>query len=131
MRKNHGRVGGSEGLVVPARTLPPMAVPFRQMAKLRTQYTRLDSVEPAVVPLDVVEVFPRLAVVAQHLAAPRQSLVVGRDGSRLAASTQILAGIEAERCGAAHRARLTPAFLLLREILRTVRLAGVLDDDQV
>src|SRR2546428_332883 len=36
-------------------------------------------------------------MVAQHLAAPRKLLVVGRHGSGLAAGAQILAGIEAER----------------------------------
>ena len=62
---------------------------------------------------------------------PRQSLVVGGDGAGFAAGAQILAGIEAERCGVSHRPGLAPAGFLLREILRAVRLAGILDEDEV
>ena len=59
------------------------------------------------------------------------SLVVGRDGSRFAAGAQVLAGIEAERRGCAQRPGLAPALLLAREVLGAVRLAGILDDQQV
>src|SRR6266852_3115521 len=109
MRKNHGYIGVCEGLVVPACTLPAMFVPFRQMAKLHAQYTCLDGIESAVVPLDGVEVFSRLAVVAQHPDFPCDFRIVGRHRSRFATGAQILARIEAERRGAAHRAGLAPA----------------------
>src|SRR3989442_3041701 len=71
-------LGVGEELVVTARPLPPLLVPLRQMAKLHPQDTCLDGVEPAVVPLGVVAGFSRLTMVPQHLAAPRQSLVVSR-----------------------------------------------------
>ena len=61
----------------------------------------------------------------------RATFVVGRDGAGFTAGAQILAGVEAERRGAAHGSGLAPAALLLREVFRAVRLAGVLDDDQV
>src|SRR2546426_6452262 len=129
--KDDRPVGVGEELVVAACSLSALLVPLRQMSKFRAQYTCLDGIESAVVPFDVVEVFLRLAVVAEHLAAPRQSLVVGGDGTRFAAGTQILAGVEAERRGMTHYSGLAPAVLLLREVLCAVRLAGVLDDDQV
>src|SRR2546426_10494675 len=124
MRKNHGYIGVCEGLVVPACTLPAMFVPFRQMAKLHAQYTCLDGIEPAVIALDVVEVFLRLPVITQHPDSPCDFRNVGRHGSRFAAGAQILARIEAEGGRAAHRAGLAPAALLLREVLRAVRLTG-------
>src|SRR2546425_7507619 len=57
-------VGSRQKLIVAACPLPALLVPLRQMTKLHPQDTCLDGVEPAVVPLDVVEVLPRLAVVA-------------------------------------------------------------------
>src|SRR5437867_554620 len=131
VRKDDRLLGVGEEPVVAACPLPAMFVPLRQMTKLHPQDASLDGVEPAVVPLDVVEVFPRLAVIAEHLAAPRQLLVVGGDRSRLSTGAQVFSRIEAECRGAAHRPGLAPAVLLLRKVLRTVRLAGVLDDDEV
>src|SRR5947208_6314548 len=124
-------LGIGEELVVVTCSLSPLLVPLRQMTKLHPQETRLDGVEPAVVALEVVEVFSRLAVVAQHLAAPRELLVVGRDGARLAARAQILPRIEAECRGMTHRPGLAPAVPSLREVLRAVRLAGIFDNDEV
>src|SRR5207245_4076803 len=59
--KDDRPLGVSKELAVPACTLPAMFVPYRQMTKLHPQDTRLDGVESAVVPLEVVEVLPRLA----------------------------------------------------------------------
>src|SRR2546425_7702413 len=70
--KDDRPVGVGEELVVAACSLSALLVPLRQMSKFRAQYTCLDGIESAVVPFDVVEVFLRLAVVAEHLAAPRQ-----------------------------------------------------------
>ena len=70
-------------------------------------------------------------MVAQHLAVPRQSLVIGGDGSRFTDGAEILSGIEAEGRGVAHRPGLAPAALLLREVPGAMRLAGILDDDEV
>src|SRR2546422_11353262 len=62
--KDDRPLGVGEELVVAACPLPALLVPLRQMTKLHPQDTCLDGIEPAVVPLGVVEVLPRLAVVA-------------------------------------------------------------------
>src|SRR5207247_8696999 len=105
----------SKELAVAPGNLATFCVPLPQALELDGQDPCLDRVESAIVPLDVVNVFPRLAMISQHLAVPRQSLVVGGDGSRLSAGAQILTGIEAERRGAAHRPGLTPPVLSLGE----------------
>src|SRR4030095_4694355 len=97
VRKDDLPVGVREELVVAAGSLSALLVPLRQMTELHSQDTRLDGVEPAVVPFDVVEVFPRLAVVAQHPAAAHHLLVAGGHGTCFPAGAEILAGIEAER----------------------------------
>src|SRR5262245_9595836 len=98
MGKDHVlRRAGEEPIVV-TRTLLPQLVPLRQMPELHAQKPCLDRVESTVVPLDVVDVLRRLAVVAQHLAMSCYMLVVRRDGAGLTARAQVLAGIEAEGC---------------------------------
>ena len=56
--------------------------------------------------------------------------IVRGDCSCFAAGSQILAGIEAECRGSAHRSGLHPAVVLSREILGAVGLAGIFDHDQ-
>src|SRR5207244_13288011 len=83
--KDDGRFGAPEQLVVAVCPLSALLVALRQMRKLDAQDTCLDGVEPSVVPLDVVEVLHRLAVIAQHPAASRQRLIVGGHGACFAA----------------------------------------------
>jgi hypothetical protein len=123
--------GVGEELIVSQGELPPLLVPLCQVAKLHAQEPRLDGVEPAVVALEIVEILRRLPVVAQHLATPRHRVVIGGDRPRLAAGPQILSRIEAECRGTAQGAGLAPPALLLREVLRTMCLAGVLEDGEV
>ena len=56
--KGEGSVGTGEELVVAACPLPALLVPHRQITKLHLQDTRLDGIEPAIVPLNVVVVLP-------------------------------------------------------------------------
>src|SRR5687768_1034833 len=90
----HPDLGVAQQLVVMARAVPALFGPEAEPPQLHAEDPRLDRVEPAVVPLHLVDVLPGLAVVAQHAAAPGQLLVVGRDGAGLAAGTEVLAGIE-------------------------------------
>src|SRR5713101_5398526 len=111
-REDDRAAGVGEELVVVACALPALLVPLRQMTKLHEQEPRLDGVEAAVVPFEIVEVLPRLTVVPQHPAAPRQLIVVRGDRAGFAAGPQVLAGIEAERGGVPHRSGPAPAVLL-------------------
>src|SRR2546422_1023427 len=54
----------SEEFVVAPGHFTTFSVPLPQVLKLRAQDSRLDGIEPGVVPLDLVEILPRLAVVA-------------------------------------------------------------------
>src|SRR5207244_13383831 len=80
----------SKELAVAPGHFATFCVPLPQALELDGQDPCLDRVESAIVPLDVVDVFPRLAMISQHLAVPRQSLVVGGDGSRLSAGAPSL-----------------------------------------
>src|SRR5438309_6263540 len=71
MRKGDRHPGVGEELVVGARPFSALLVPLRQVTKLHAQHTGLYGVEPAVVPLEVVEVLSRLTMVAEHSAASR------------------------------------------------------------
>src|SRR3989442_484606 len=56
----------AEQFIITACSVSALLIPLTQMAKLHTQEARLDGVEPAIIPLDVVKVLPRLAMVAEH-----------------------------------------------------------------
>ena len=77
-----------------------------------------------------MEVLARLAPVAQPAQTLCEVCSAGDDRAALAASAQVLARIEAEGRGPAHRSRLAPAALSPGVILGAVGLAGVFDDDQ-
>src|SRR5437899_12219476 len=102
--KDDRPLGVGEELVVATCPILALRVPPREVTELHSQDARLDGVKPAVVPLDVVEVFPRLAVIAKHLAALRQSLVVSGKCDRFPPGVQIPDGIEADRGVTAPRA---------------------------
>ena len=130
--RDHAFVAGAgkQG-TVGVRHLAALVVPLCQVPKLDAQHTGLDRIEPAVEPLDVVVVLLRLPVVAEHSALVGHPVIIGGDCSGLAARTQVLPGIKAERGGMAHRACLAPPAFLFREVFCTVRLAGVFDDNEV
>ena len=72
-------------LVVNARMLPSLVVPTREVEEFRPQKSGLNGVQAAIVAFDIVEILPRLAMVAQHPTSRRDSLVVRCDSARLAA----------------------------------------------
>src|SRR5262245_43706858 len=78
-----------------------------------------------------MEILPRLPMVAEHLTPDRDPFVICGDGAGFATRPQILTRIEAEGGGPAHRPGLSPAALLPGEVLGSVGLAGVFDDDKV
>src|SRR5207248_3387713 len=102
MRQDDPAVDGVEHFLVLAGSLAALLVPVRQMMELDAEDSGLDGIQSSVVPLEIVKVLLRLAVIAQHPALLRDALVVGRDRSRLAAGAQILARIKAEGGRTAH-----------------------------
>ena len=100
------------------------------MPELDAQDSGLNGIQSAVVPFHIVIVLLGLAVIAKHPDFASDITVVGRDGARFAAGSQVLARIEAEGRGAAHRSGLHPAILPLGKILRAVGLAGIFHHSQ-
>src|SRR5882672_10927907 len=80
------------------------------MPQLHAQNSRLDFVQAVVPARLAAEIFRRLAVVAQRSNALREFRRIRNDHARVAVSTQILCGIEAEARGIAHRSG-RPAFV--------------------
>src|SRR2546422_6848230 len=101
------------------------------MTKFPPQDTRLHCIEPAVVPLDVVEVFAGLAVVAQHPNSSGDPPIVCSTRARFSTRAQVFSRIEAEASRAAHRAGPHPTILLAGKIFSPVSLASVFNHDQV
>src|SRR5213593_1461143 len=120
-----------EQLVVALGALTALFVPTRQMLEFDTQDPRLNCVESPVVALDDVMVLPGLAVVPQPSYFTCERLVVRGHRTGFAAGSQILARIETERGCPPHRPSLAPTTVLSREILRPVRLAGILYDTEI
>src|SRR5439155_8656405 len=120
-----------EQLVVVFGAEPAPFIPERKMSELDVENARLEYIQSTIIPLDRVMILPRLAMVPQHSNFTCHRFVIRGHRASLAASTQIFPGIEAERSCMPHRAGLAPAMLFLREILGPVRLASVLDHDQV
>src|SRR5260370_26318581 len=112
-------------------TLPSALVPAWEVLQLDTQDPGLKRVQSPVVAFHVVVVLFRLSMITNHADLLRQFLVVGRDNSRLAACSQILSRIEAERGRLADRTSLLPTLVTFGKILSAVGLAGILDYDQV
>src|SRR5690348_1004892 len=70
-------------------------------------------------------------MIAQHRTFCCQALVVGSNRAAFATRAKVLAGIKTERSCLAYPACGQPSILLFREILCTVRLASILNHDQV
>ena len=75
-------------------------------------------------------IFARLAVIAQHAHLARGFPVVGGDGASLAASAEVFPRVEAEGGGAAHATGREPGADGARQVLRSVRLASVLNHEE-
>src|SRR5258707_8901100 len=91
-------------------------IPLGKMLKFRWQDSGLDRIKPPVVPFDFVVILLRLRVIAQHPRFLRDGLIIGRDRTRFAARTQVLAGVEAKGSSFADRTGPSPTAFLLREI---------------
>src|SRR6266852_9532331 len=114
-----------EQLVVFSGALASLLVPLRQMLKFYVKEARLNGVQSSVIAFHVVVVLLSLAMIANHADPGAKSIVVRRDRPRFAAGTQVLAGIEAESGGPAHRAGDEPAVVFAREVLCAMRLASI------
>src|SRR5215472_690275 len=101
------------------------------MTELDREPARLNGIEPTVVSFDVVVILLRLAVIAKHSQPRGHIFVVRGNRTTLSESAEILAWIEAERCGFSDGPSVAPGLGLLRKILRAVRLASVFDDHQI
>src|SRR5262245_30992467 len=124
-------------IVVPQRRSSTLSIPTVEVPKLDSEKTCLDGVKAPVVTLEIVDILLRLPVIADHPYHARDIFIVSGDGARLAACPQVLPRIKAERSRVSHRAGTTPEALtsaciaVSREILRSVRLACVLDNEQI
>src|SRR5438270_5948718 len=96
------------------------------MEQFGMQDSRLDRVQPSVVPLYVVIILFHLPVIAQHLDSFSEARIIGGDSAAFPACAKILPWVKAERGCTPHGSGLHPAVESLREILSAVRLASVL-----
>src|ERR1700685_633246 len=92
--------------------------------------TSLDCVEPTIISLKIVIVLFCLSMIAEHFCRFRNVLVIGRDCPCFSAGSKILSGIEAEGGGSAHRTCSSPGIQLSGEVLGSMCLAGIFNDDQ-
>src|SRR5271165_5526391 len=72
-----------------------------------------------------------LTMVAQHVHSLRQLRVVGCDRSAFAASAEVLTRIKAKCRGLSHGTSFFPCVLPAREVFGAMRLAGILDNNQI
>src|ERR1700727_1490451 len=98
------------------------------MFEFDVQKPSLDRVQSAVIAFDVVIVLLGLAVIAKHTHAGRDGGIVRGGCTSFPACPKILAWVKAESGRVAHRPGLLPAVLPSRKVLRTVCLAGILDN---
>src|SRR5881398_1686314 len=70
-------------------------------------------------------------MVSQDANGTRYALIICGDRTSFPARTQIFAGIKAKGCCMAHASGLLPCVLFLREILSSVRLASIFDNNQL
>src|SRR5579864_2891454 len=118
-------------LPIATGAFPALLVPLSQVPQFDSQDPRLNRVETSVVSFHVVIILLGLAVVAQHPDLARKLLVVRGDGSGFSTRPQILSWIKAERRRLAHRPGLFPTAVFLRVVFRPMRLACVLNDDEI
>src|SRR5258708_999078 len=110
---------------------PPFAIPRGQIWEFGAEDSRLNSIQATVVPLQVVIILLRLAVVAQHPDTSRDFFIVSGHRAGFSACTQVFSWIETESSGAPHRTSLSPPLLFARKILCAVSLTSVFDHKQV
>src|SRR5579864_4017757 len=97
------------------------------------QNASLNCVEATIVSLKIVVVLFRLPMIAQHSDLRCDFRIVRCHRSCFAASTKVLARVEAERRCPAHRARLPPTRAMIefaRQILSSMGLTSIFDNDQ-
>ena len=118
-RYNHVRVVKEP--IVQLGLLAPCVVPLGQVLELHPEDGALDLIHPAVETFHLMIVLLRPAVVSQHANPAGDFRVVGHNGTAVAVSAQVLAGIEAEAGHLSEVAR-SPAF-----VFSAVGLGGVFD----
>src|SRR5712692_6920077 len=106
------------------RKCPAGFIPLCQVTKLHRKPTGLDGIETAIVTLNVVIVLLGLAMVSNQLHALGHGLVIRCDRAPLAARSQVLSGVEAERRSFAHGTGALPDIVFLREVFCAMCLAG-------
>src|SRR5690349_22895158 len=121
VRRRDAAARRAQQRVVLTGALAALLVPAREVAQLDGQDAGLDGVETAVGADELVDVLPRLTVVAHHAAITRQLLVIRGDRAGFAAGAEVLARIEAPGRRAPHRPGLPPRLVLAREVLRPMR----------
>ena len=97
-------IGGGESAVIDVRDQAALGIPGIQAGELDRKETRLQGIEAAVGSFCFVNVFVGLAVVTQQFDPAGNSIIVGRDGTRLATGAQVFSGIKTECGGNAERA---------------------------
>src|SRR6266496_3897158 len=102
----------------------PRLVGSRQMLELDAEHRSLNSIHPAIPTEQHMMIFPRLAVIAQHLNLVLQLNAAGNHRSGLPKGTQVLARVKAEATCNSKGTRF-PAL-----VFGPVRLTGVFDDWQ-
>src|SRR5213078_227871 len=109
---------GSNGATTPIATagasnsLPRRSAalcgPRIEVAQLHAQQPRLNRIETAIVPLEIVVVLLHLPVIPQHSHGPRDRRIVGCHGTAFPARAEVLARVEAECGSSANRPGATP-----------------------
>ena len=120
----HDAVDVVEEVLVSLHRGPPVGVPGLEVPQLRSKHDGLEAVESRVDTRDAVLAAVE-AVVVQRPYPRGEVGVVGEDGPAVPVRSEVLPGIEARGRGTAYGAR-APTVLT-----RTVRLRGILDDDEI
>src|SRR6516225_4435847 len=102
VRKSDLFVGSSKKFSVAPRSVPPPLVPCLEVFQLNPQDSGLNRVQPAVVSFHFVIIFPRLAVIAQHLDEAREALVIRYNRPTLTTSSEVLSRIKTKGGGLPH-----------------------------
>src|SRR6267154_5616687 len=101
------------------------------MAKFGGEKAGLQSIEAAVVAFDLVVILLGLAVIAKNAHGLSHGLVVSGYGTCFSARPKILSRIKAERSCVAHTSRFFPRVCGLGKVLSPMRLASILDNDEI
>src|SRR5580704_3302702 len=104
-------------------SLPELSISFK-MSQLNSQNSRLDSVHPAIPPNHAVIIFADLAVIPKDPNLLLQLGIASHNRAGFAEGAKILPRVEAETSCVGKGADLSTL------ILSSVRLAGILDDEQ-